>query len=134
METTVTSVESAEISVEGIEELETSINSLVEFLEQEKQQNEEKEQQQIEIYQSDLENEEQFREALLNSLNAVNSTLVDTKIEVLELKESQLELNEAYMQAVPNFYWGANALIIIVCIIPCLIIVKLLKDMINSFL
>lgn len=131
MDTPETSVET---SVETLEELQSSIDGLVEFLEQEKQQSEEKEQQQNEIYQSDLENEQQFREAVLTALNEMSTTSNSLYTDFQEFKTEQSEVNYYLNEALPAIYWGSVSLIVLVVLIPLFLIVKVLARLFNRFI
>lgn len=131
METPETSVET---SVETLEELQSSIDGLVEFLEKEKQQSEEQEQQQNEVLQSDLEDEQQFREAVLTVLNEMSTTSNSLYTDFQEFKTEQSEVNYYINEALPAIYWGSVSLIVLVVLIPLFLIVKVFARLFNRFL
>lgn len=123
-----------ETSVETIEELQKSIDGLVEFLEQEKQQSEEQEQQQNEVLQSDLEDEQQFREAVLTVLNEMSTTSNSFYTDFQEFKTEQSEVNYYLNEALPAVYWGSVSLIVLVVLIPLVLIVKVFSRLFNRFI
>lgn len=119
------------------EELQNAINSLVEFLETEKaekQQSEEEEIKQFEILQSDLENEEAFREAVLTALNEMSTTSNSLYTDFQEFKTEQSEVNYYLNEALPAVYWGSVSLIVLVVLIPLFLIVKVLARLFNRFI